>query len=298
MSRARNIKPGFFRNADLVELPVETRLLFVGLWTLADREGRLADRPKQIKMEIYPADAFDVGAMLDELQGAGFIERYVSNEIKYIQIVNFTKHQNPHRDEKASTIPAPCKHGANTVPIWLNPDSRILIPESPTGNSRNEPPAHAEGEPPQRDDSQPGDDSPPDDEAEQAKTRTRAGELCLILRPLGVTATPGHPDLIAWANGLAVSDDEAREAVERARLHKPAPQTIPMAYIAPILATLRSENASPSGGAPPRGGGKQAARDSYLADMNAERKRLGLDGDENDGITAERDITGESARLA
>ena len=55
MARARNIKPAFFKNETLVELPVETRLLFIGLWTLADREGRLEDRPKRIKMEIYPA---------------------------------------------------------------------------------------------------------------------------------------------------------------------------------------------------------------------------------------------------
>ena len=41
MARARNIKPGFFRNADLAELTFEARLLFIGLWTLADSEGRL-----------------------------------------------------------------------------------------------------------------------------------------------------------------------------------------------------------------------------------------------------------------
>ena len=46
MARARNIKPGFFRNADLVEMPIEARLLFIGLWTLADRSGRLEDRPR------------------------------------------------------------------------------------------------------------------------------------------------------------------------------------------------------------------------------------------------------------
>ncbi len=157
MARARNIKPGFFRNADLVELPVEARLLFVGLWTLADRDGRLEDRPKQIKMEIFPADSFDVGELLSELAGTDMLERYEVGGKKYIQIVNFTKHQNPHRDEKASTIPAPgsiahiqhpvagehgastvlapCEHCANTVAIGLIPDSLIpdsLIPESKT----------------------------------------------------------------------------------------------------------------------------------------------------------------------
>lgn len=107
MARARNIKPGFFRNADLVELPVETRMLFIGLWTLADREGRLEDRPKQIKMEIYPADSFDVGSMLDQLHAAGFINRYEVGSSKFIEVQNFIKHQDPHYKEKASEIPPP-----------------------------------------------------------------------------------------------------------------------------------------------------------------------------------------------
>jgi hypothetical protein len=105
VARARNIKPGFFRNADLVELPVETRLCFIGLWTLCDREGRLEDRPKQIKMELFPADPFDVGAMLDQLQESGFVVRYEVDGSKFIEVVNFIKHQDPHYKEKASEIP-------------------------------------------------------------------------------------------------------------------------------------------------------------------------------------------------
>jgi hypothetical protein len=49
MPRTRQIKPGFFKNDELAELPIEARLLFAGLWTIADREGRLEDRPKKIK---------------------------------------------------------------------------------------------------------------------------------------------------------------------------------------------------------------------------------------------------------
>ena len=67
MARARNIKPGFFRNADLAELPIEARLLFIGLWTIADREGRMEDRPKQIKMELFPADSLDCDDLLGPL---------------------------------------------------------------------------------------------------------------------------------------------------------------------------------------------------------------------------------------
>ena len=39
MSRSRNIKPGFFKNEHLAECQPLARLLFIGLWTLADREG-------------------------------------------------------------------------------------------------------------------------------------------------------------------------------------------------------------------------------------------------------------------
>lgn len=115
MARARNIKPGFFTNEDLVELPFSTRLLFIGLWTLADRAGRLEDRPKKIKMAIFPADNVDVDAALNELQESGFLLRYECSCGRYIQVLAFSKHQSPHRDEKASTIPAPYEHGANTV---------------------------------------------------------------------------------------------------------------------------------------------------------------------------------------
>lgn len=130
VARARNIKPSFFINEELVELPFSTRLLFIGLWTIADREGRLEDKPKKIKMALFPADDFDVNEALNQLQNSGFIVRYIADEIQYIQILAFGKHQNPHIKEPASTIPAPCKHDAKQVPAVLIPDSPLLIPDS------------------------------------------------------------------------------------------------------------------------------------------------------------------------
>jgi hypothetical protein len=115
MARARNIKPGFFRNADLAELPVEARLLFIGLWTIADREGRLKDRPKQIKMEIFPADNYDCNDLIQQIADAGMLVRYEHGGARYLQITNFTKHQNPHKDEQASIIPAQGTHDATQV---------------------------------------------------------------------------------------------------------------------------------------------------------------------------------------
>lgn len=140
MARSRNIKPGFFTNEDLVELDFATRLLFAGLWTVADRDGRLQDRPKKIKIDVFPADNLDIDAMLTELHNGKFIVRYEVDGSKFIQISNWTKHQNPHHTEKASEIPD-C-NGCLTVKAPLEPkqppkqdgeclaDSLLLIPDS------------------------------------------------------------------------------------------------------------------------------------------------------------------------
>lgn len=107
MARARNIKPGFFINEDLCDLSPLARLLFIGLWTIADREGRLEDRPKRIRMAILPADDCDVAALLEQLDARGFIVRYAGESCGLIQIANWAKHQRPHHTERASTLPGP-----------------------------------------------------------------------------------------------------------------------------------------------------------------------------------------------
>lgn len=149
MARARNIKPGFFTNELLVELDFAARLLFIGLWTEADREGRLEDRPKKIKMAIFPADSVEIDPMLNDLQRLGFIDRYESNGLKVIQIVNWAKHQNPHHTEKASFLPAretkvepavnreltvnsPLEHGGNLADSLIHRFTDSLIPDSNT----------------------------------------------------------------------------------------------------------------------------------------------------------------------
>lgn len=148
MARSRNIKPGFFQNDDLVELDFGIRLLFIGLWTLADREGRLENRPKKIKMQLFPADELDISGALTMLAQKRMVTLYSIDNVDYIQIDNFLKHQHPHIKEQESTIPAPtgtihapCINHA-CPPDSLNPitDSLIPIKES----SRFAPPSHEE----------------------------------------------------------------------------------------------------------------------------------------------------------
>lgn len=103
--RSRNIKPGFFKNEDLCVIDPIGRLLFEGLWCIADREGRLQDRPRKIWAEVLPYDPYNGEELLWQLHDKGFIVRYEVGERRFIWIPTFAEHQNPHTNETASFIP-------------------------------------------------------------------------------------------------------------------------------------------------------------------------------------------------
>lgn len=113
MGRTRQLKPTFFKDEDMSQVSAYARLCFQGLWTLADKRGRLEDRPLFIKSEIFPYETVNIDEMLSELSsarqysGGTFITRYAAEGKKYIQINNFEKHQNCHPKEPDSTIPEP-----------------------------------------------------------------------------------------------------------------------------------------------------------------------------------------------
>lgn len=130
MARSRLLKPEFFENETLAELPFQTRLCFAGLWTLADREGRLKDRPKRIGAKLFPYDEVDIEAMLDALAAKGFIDRYQANGTDVIAIPTFLEHQSPHVRENPSVLPARDEHQTSLV---LAPDK--ASPRSPVSVS-------------------------------------------------------------------------------------------------------------------------------------------------------------------
>ena len=76
MARIRTIKPEFFTSEDIVCLTPLARLFYVSLWCEADREGRLAWKPKTLKMRYLPADDADPEVLGTELVGAGLIQLY------------------------------------------------------------------------------------------------------------------------------------------------------------------------------------------------------------------------------
>lgn len=126
--RIRSIKPDFFKDEELCELPPFARLLFAGLWCMADCEGRIKDSPKRIKIEVLPYDDVEIDPLLIQLHEKGFILRYGSKEgqgeDRFIQVIQFHRHQRitGKEAESNSLIPefnpeihseAPGKHPGN-----------------------------------------------------------------------------------------------------------------------------------------------------------------------------------------
>lgn len=111
MQKIRTVKPELFHHERLfdveaaVKLPL--RLAFIGLWTVADREGRFEWRPRTLKSYVLPFDKVDFGAVLDALKKARFIGKYEVKGETYGVIYDFTHHQRINHRETASRIPPP-----------------------------------------------------------------------------------------------------------------------------------------------------------------------------------------------
>lgn len=141
MARARNIKPAFFTNELLGTEDPMVSLTFAGLWCLADKVGILEDRPLRVKAELFPyREKLDVNGYLSVLARHGFIVRYENTGKRYIQVLNFRKHQSPHHTEKAKGMP-------------FSTDAKSLILEGNGYATVNESLGCGEDEVPERSDS-------------------------------------------------------------------------------------------------------------------------------------------------
>lgn len=135
MARARNIKHAFFMNDDLAEHNCALgRLFFIGLWTLADYKGDLEWRAAKIKAQLLPYDDADVKQLAINLDKSGFIRFYSDGDKIYLNIVNFEKHQNPHKNEREAGTDLPAfKESMRQVidlnTLTINRDLSGLIPE-------------------------------------------------------------------------------------------------------------------------------------------------------------------------
>lgn len=94
MPRIRSIKPGFWTDSKMVRLTPYARLFYIGTWNFALCEkGHLPDDAFELKLQILPADNVDVDELLEELIGAGRIERRKTRDgSTYLCVTRLSNH--------------------------------------------------------------------------------------------------------------------------------------------------------------------------------------------------------------
>lgn len=97
MARIRTIKPEFWVDDVMVELPIEARLLFIGMWNFVDDEGYIEDKPKRIKMQIFPADNILIEDSLSALCDSGRLHAFDSDQGPLLRVANWERHQRINR---------------------------------------------------------------------------------------------------------------------------------------------------------------------------------------------------------
>ncbi len=109
MGRIRTVKPELFKHEGLFEaeqryqLPL--RLVYIGLFTCCDREGRFRWQPRRLKLDILPYDNVEMPTVLDALAESGFVVAYEVQGIVYGYIPSWSKHQCINNKESKSQIP-------------------------------------------------------------------------------------------------------------------------------------------------------------------------------------------------
>ena len=110
MARIRTIKPEFFSHEILASKSAHARLLAIGLLTLADCKGRLRWVPMQVHSQVFPWEAsVKIEVLLGELIDASYVLHYEVSGKRYVEVVNFNKHQRLSGKESAydSKLPPP-----------------------------------------------------------------------------------------------------------------------------------------------------------------------------------------------
>jgi hypothetical protein len=110
MPRIRTIKPEFWSSLTVASLEPIEALTFIGLWNMADDEGRFIFDPRLVKAAVHPlrdeVTTTDVMAILSRLEACGLIVMYGAGERTIAAITGWAEHQRPNRP-KPSRLPPP-----------------------------------------------------------------------------------------------------------------------------------------------------------------------------------------------
>lgn len=110
MARIRTIKPEFWQDEKMLPLSDTTRLVFLGLISMADDLGRLVYNPKLIEALLFDPDGPDRSRDVREsLANLSRIARVsvgkASSGQRVLQIANWNKHQKVDKPNRSAALP-------------------------------------------------------------------------------------------------------------------------------------------------------------------------------------------------
>ncbi len=107
MARQRFIWPSLWSSEQIGELSYGARLLFIGIFSLADDEGRIKASSKFLRVQIFP---YDDGAEIEkwkrEIQEKKLAQFYHVGEEEFVFLPTWEKYQKP-KYPRPSSIPPP-----------------------------------------------------------------------------------------------------------------------------------------------------------------------------------------------
>lgn len=128
MAKKRIIDPDFFIDEKIAKLDYKTRLLYIGLWVLADDYGVLEYESEKIKVQLFPYTKSSIQKNIEKLIKIGRLQEYEVDGKKYLWIKNFLKYQwlshptqkFPHTPEISSQIQKLLENSRNFQTILGN----------------------------------------------------------------------------------------------------------------------------------------------------------------------------------
>ena len=139
MARSRILKPEFWSDEKLAQVPREVRLTFAGLWTCSDDYGVTKGHPAWLKAQIFPYDTdltlTQFQQWLTALERIGVIVPFMADGESFFFIRNFADHQKVDRPSKMRNPPCPREILAGPSRVSREPlaaDSRECSDETET----------------------------------------------------------------------------------------------------------------------------------------------------------------------
>jgi hypothetical protein len=92
------IDPAFWQSYTVAAMMLRQRLLFIGLFSNADSQGRLRGHPGLVQSLVFPLDELshdEIRRDLEAIEALGSIHIYQVDGHSYIQVINWWRYQSP-----------------------------------------------------------------------------------------------------------------------------------------------------------------------------------------------------------